>query len=146
MSAVSFPECITPTVSQTKCLDILKKESVSHFRLNTSSFSLFQINQFKDATHDALDKHKLSHTPTSKHKPNIFLSPPHTHKHTSTHYTQRIRVSGSDSGVLPATGLCFVVTSRWCSIHSAATEHNLALFLYTLGFTRPAHTIKPTVA
>lgn len=70
----------------------------------------------------------------------FFLSHAHTHTH-------HIWASCSDSRAPSATGLCFVLTSRWCSIHSITNEHNLTLnytHCFTLQYITYIH-IKPTV-
>lgn len=84
-------EFIEQTVAQTKCLGILYKGSASYLQLNTSSFILFQIHEFKDTKHSAVDKHKLSHTHTHKQAQIQYFAFSHTFtytvSHTHTQYT-----------------------------------------------------------
>lgn len=75
-SPVSIPECTGQTASHSN-------KMAYHFiqgkrLLNTSSFVLFQIHEFKDTTHGAVDKHKqvqiqyfvfhYTYTPTHTHQ------------------------------------------------------------------------------
>lgn len=70
---------------QIKWLGVLYKGSASCLQLNTSSFFLFQIHEFKDTSHSAADKHTLptrTHPQASTNSIFCFLLHIHTQFHT----------------------------------------------------------------